>query len=1073
MCHKGQIRVTRPEPICTMSNLAFANQQAAAVNNTEQGTNNSIHNSASESLVILTPRHGSSPKQLSILCAVSRPAMALAVATGRARLPLFLLWFMGVAPLLPLVPTSRGQPPTTVTVGLIVDAASPVGKIANTTIPMALDDFYAAHPNSSTRVQVLTHDSGGDVVAAASAALQLMTVHGARAILGPQSSVESSFVAELATRAEVPVVSFSATSPSVSPSSSGSFFVRAALSDAAQASAIAALASHFGWRRVVPVYQDDDYGAAFVPYLVDALTEAGAEVPYRCALPASASEDAVLAAVYRLESEQTRAFVVHARPALAERVFAAAQEAGMMSAGAWVITDGLTGLLGSIRPPPGVIGLAPHVPATPRLRAVKRRWAHRFMRDHRDAEPAEAEMGCYALWAYDAAWAVASAADRLGRAGDLTSSSPPGLVDGGRSGGPTDFSDLGKSSSGKKFLAAIATTTFDGLSGRFRLVHDELTVPAFRIVNIMDNARERSIGFWTREHRLTRQLGDGSKSSNRGLGPVIWPGDSTVVPSGWVQPTSGRKLRVAVPAYVDPGYHPIVHIDVDPATNRTVAGGYVVEVFEAAVRLLPYALPFEYVPAPSMPYNTLIDNVGRGVYDAAVADMTITANRSQRVDFTLPYMTSGISMVVPFRDQRSKRAWVFVKPLRYDLWLVSFAFLVFTGFAVWAMEHRINEEFRGPPSYQIGTLLYFGFSTLVFSHRESLKSNLSRFAVVVWVFVVLILQSSYTASLTSMLTVPQLGPTIGDYAALWQGTAKVGIMNNSFMRAAMTKSGFPPSRLQPYRAAQSFHEALIDGTIGAIVDETPYLRLFLKSYCDNFTVTAQTNRTGGFGFAFPKGSPYVADLSRAILNLTESDELSLIERKWFGDAEGCAVQGSQFTSASLSFCSFWGLFLITGATSLLCAAVHLATFVVANRRPIRDASHGSWRGWFFRFLKLFDEKDLSSHTFKKKDAGGSVAGGRNSVDAGGASPAVTRVSDWSLQTASPAYGAGEIELAAAAGRQAEDEVTFAPNPPDAIIGGQNGTSHQQAQEEVAVARNPDGSSRDHQSHGRGHQQTNS
>ncbi|GJN33928.1 hypothetical protein PR202_gb22559 [Eleusine coracana subsp. coracana] len=225
--------------------------------------------------------------------------------------------------------------------------------------------------------------------------------------------------------------------------------------------------------------------------------------------------------------------------------------------------------------------------------------------------------------------------------------------------------------------------------------------------------------------------------------------------------------------------------------------------------------------------------------------------------------------------------------------------------------------------------------------------------------------------------------------------------------------------------------------------------------------------------AFPKGSPYVADLSRAILNLTESDELSLIERKWFGDAEGCAVQGSQFTSASLSFCSFWGLFLITGATSLLCAAVHLATFVVANRRPIRDASHGSWRGWFFRFLKLFDEKDLSSHTFKKKDAGGSVAGGRNSVDAGGASPAVTRVSDWSLQTASPAYGAGEIELAAAAGRQAEDEVTFAPNPPDAIIGGQNGTSHQQAQEEVAVARNPDGSSRDHQSHGRGHQQTNS
>ncbi|GJM98777.1 hypothetical protein PR202_ga15814 [Eleusine coracana subsp. coracana] len=217
----------------------------------------------------------------------------------------------------------------------------------------------------------------------------------------------------------------------------------------------------------------------------------------------------------------------------------------------------------------------------------------------------------------------------------------------------------------------------------------------------------------------------------------------------------------------------------------------------------------------------------------------------------------------------------------------------------------------------------------------------------------------------------------------------------------MTKSGFPPSRLQPYRAAQSFHEALIDGTIGAIVDETPYLRLFLKSYCDNFT-------------------------------------------------------GSQFTSASLSFCSFWGLFLITGATSLLCAAVHLATFVVANRRPIRDASHG-WRG---RFLKLFDEKDLSSHTFK----------GRTPVAA--RSPAGTPSMRAPRHRPSRASATGrcrrrarrteqvEIELAAAAGWQAEDEVTFAPNPPDAIIGGQNGTSHQLAQEEVAAARNPDGSSRD-------------
>uniref|UniRef100_A0A0E0M1I6 Glutamate receptor n=1 Tax=Oryza punctata TaxID=4537 RepID=A0A0E0M1I6_ORYPU len=948
--------------------------------------------------------------------------------------PLFLLLFLGC-----LLFAAAVAQPLTVTVGLIIDGGSPVGKIANTTIPMALDDFYAAFPGSPARVRLLHRDSRGDVVAAASAALELMETRGVRAILGPQSSVESAFVADLATRAEVPVVSFSATSPSVSPGD-GRFFARAALSDAPQTGAIAALARHFGWRRVVPIYQDDDYGAAFVPFLVDALTAEGSEVPYRCALPAGASTDAVAAAMYRMESLQTRAFVVHTRPDLAERVLAAAEAAGMMGEGfAWVITDGLTGLLGSINAPQGVIGLAPYVPTTPRLRDVRRRWVRRFMSEHPGADSEHAEMGSYAVWAYDAAWAIASAAEHL-TAGDL--SPPGGLVEG--KGGPTDIAGLGKSRSGKKFLEAITKTTFEGLGGRFELVDGELAVHAFRVLNIMDKGKERSIGFWTKNGGLTRHLGGGgaNASSNGELAPVIWPGESTVVPRGWVLPTSARRLRVAVPGSVNPGYRPIVHLDVDAATNRTTAGGFVVEVFEAAVRLLPYALPVEYVKAESMPYDKLVQMVGNGTFDAAVADMTITAARSSHVDFTLPFMASGIAMVAPLQDHRGKRTWVFLKPLRYDLWIASAAFFFFTGFAVWFVEHRDNDDFRGPPWHQLGTLLYFGFSTLVFAHREDLRNNLSRFAAVVWFFFVLILQSSYTASLTSMLTVPQLEPSIADYAAMWRGAERVGIMNNSFMRDAMTRSGFPPARLVPYKAAQSFHEALLNGTIGAVVDETPYLRIFLKSYCDRFAMTGgQLNKTGGFGFAFPKGSPYVADLSRAILALTESEEMNLIERKWFGESDnGCAATqaGGPFTSDSLSFGSFWGLFLITGATSLLCCAVHLATFVASNRQHILPiASHPSWKGMIRRLAKLYDGRDLSAHTFRAKGGGGASPSVLH--DAAGSPISLsnhTYVSNWSLQTSSPMAG-GEIELAAtAAGGEADEEATTAARDPD--VSGENG-----------------------------------
>jgi glutamate receptor, ionotropic, plant len=55
-------------------------------------------------------------------------------------------------------------------VGFIFDPTSPNGMIAQTTVPMALDDFYATYPNSTKRVSLVTRSSpGGDIVTSASA----------------------------------------------------------------------------------------------------------------------------------------------------------------------------------------------------------------------------------------------------------------------------------------------------------------------------------------------------------------------------------------------------------------------------------------------------------------------------------------------------------------------------------------------------------------------------------------------------------------------------------------------------------------------------------------------------------------------------------------------------------------------------------------------------------------------------------------------------------------------------------------------------------------------------------------
>lgn len=103
-------------------------------------------------------------------------------------------------------------------------------------------------------------------------------------------------------------------------------------------------------------------------------------------------------------------------------------------------------------------------------------------------------------------------------------------------------------------------------------------------------------------------------------------------------------------------------------------------------------------------------------FDAVVGDTTITANKSLYVDFTLPYTDLGVGMVARIGN---KNMWIFSEPLDVDLWITIVGFVILIGFVIWIIEHPINEEFQGSPAQQVGTTLWFSFSTLVYAHSKT------------------------------------------------------------------------------------------------------------------------------------------------------------------------------------------------------------------------------------------------------------------------------------------------------------------------------------------------------------------
>jgi glutamate receptor, ionotropic, plant len=149
------------------------------------------------------------------------------------------------------------------------------------------------------------------------------------------------------------------------------------------------------------------------------------------------------------------------------------------------------------------------------------------------------------------------------------------------------------------------------------------------------------------------------------------------------------------------------------------------------------------------------------------------------------------------------------------------------------------------------------------STGENTRSTLGRFVIIIWLFVVLIIQSSYTASLTSILTVQKLSSPIKGIDSLIASDEPIGFQVSSFAESYLVNElGVSPSRLESLGTTEQYKDALDlgpkKGGVAAIVDERPYIELFLSEH-DKFAIVGSEFTKSGWGFvsslSFPSFFP--------------------------------------------------------------------------------------------------------------------------------------------------------------------------------------------------------------------------
>ncbi|XP_054795341.1 glutamate receptor 2.9-like [Prosopis cineraria] len=738
----------------------------------------------------------------------------------------------------------RRRSPVDVSVGVILDLNSSLGHMALNCTNFGLQDFYSTNDPYTTKLRLLFRDSRNDVLTAASVARDLIIKEKVQAILGPQNSEQARFVVELGFKYHVPVIWFPPSGPSLLPPRSR-FFIHSYLvrSHCFQFRAIAAIIEAYNWQSVIPIYEEPEFGYDLIPCLTYAMEEMDTRVPYISAINQNFNETQVENELKKFKDKRTYVFLVHMTVELWSRLVKVAYKAGMMSKGyAWILTQGLS----SVMDPEakdikvkgymdGALGVGPSVVSNKNDIISKRRYVARRLLNYNKT------LSLYGLWAYDTVTALANAVENSGLVN--YNESRVDLVD----------EDLGmRNETGQKLRRAIMHTNFPGLSGNFSLWQGQLK-PSTVVVYNVKGLTDTIIGSWSPRTGLARY---------KLMDPIRWPGNTTDRPP---------KLKIGVPKT-----HFTEFVDVSGEWPNMSFDGFAIHVFKKVVDVLPFPLNYEFVPVninaertPSSYDDLLCSITDKNVdVDVIIGDVTIVANRTNCVDFTLPYLDSSVSMVVKVRSDTKSR-WILFKPFDWLLWLILG--VIFVGATVIVI--ILEKKTKADPESQFQNFVRNPF-LIYMSDIGSLKSGTSKWVVIVITFLLGLALQVYTANLTSILTERTTAKPSPwrDVQEIKRNNLSVGYQKDSWVKGLLIHQlGLNEEQLKPYASPDEYNHALStkkDG-VDVIFDEIPYLTLFLSS-CPSCKMTGPIYKSGGFSFAFPKNSTLVLNFSAAILNVTQN-----------------------------------------------------------------------------------------------------------------------------------------------------------------------------------------------------------
>ncbi|XP_077184004.1 glutamate receptor ionotropic, NMDA 2C isoform X2 [Paroedura picta] len=427
-------------------------------------------------------------------------------------------------------------------------------------------------------------------------------------------------------------------------------------------------------------------------------------------------------------------------------------------------------------------------------------------------------------------------------------------------------------------------------------------------------------------------------------------------------PNTGVCIRNTVPCRKQTNY---TESGDEPPYTKLCCKGFCIDILKKLAKTVKFS--YDLYLVTNGKHGKIVDGFWNGmigeVYykraDMAIGSLTINEERSQIVDFSVPFVETGISVMVA-RSNGTVSPSAFLEPYSPAVWVMMFVMcLTVVAITVFMFEYfspvGYNQNLTsgkksGGPSFTIGKSVWLLWA-LVFNNSvpiENPKGTTSKIMVLIWAFFAVIFLASYTANLAAFMIQEQYIDTVSglsdkkfqkpqeQYPPFRFGT----VPNGSTERNIRSNYHDMHTHMVKYNQ-RSVEDALISlkmGKLDAFIYDAAVLNYMAgkDEGCKLVTIgSGKVFATTGYGIALQKDSKWKRAIDLALLQFLGDGETQKLETVWLSGI--CQNEKNEVMSSKLDIDNMAGVFYMLlvamGLSLLVFAWEHLVYWKLRHSVP--------------------------------------------------------------------------------------------------------------------------------------------